>query len=150
MARSPRNEAHDDDEAAAAAAADDARAAAERTAATVTVACSLPHGLILQCYRMNSPPMPPEAIGDAVTIAGANAENAAHGYGYTERVDESFWRAWLAQNQHMAAVRRGLLFAADTPERARDQAREQSAIPTGFGGLNPDRPAPGIVPFVAS
>jgi hypothetical protein len=43
-----------------------------------------------------------------------------------------------------------MLFAADTPERARDQAREQSGIVTGFGGLNPDRPAPGIVPFVAS
>jgi hypothetical protein len=125
--------------------------ATEPKANTVCVACKLPHGLELQLYK----PVPlvaagalvpaPEPIGDPIVIAGANAENAVGGYGFTYGVDASRFGDWMRANENFPAVRRGLIFSESNPDRARDRAREQANIVSGFEGINAQNP-PDVLP----
>lgn len=116
-----------------------------KSSGKVAVACKLPHGLVLQVYQ-HEPPAPAVPVGDAVTLLGANADGAVGGYGITENVDSAFYAAWMNQNKQFPAVRAGLIFAADTADKARAQAAEQARILSGFEGVNPEKPPGGVMP----
>lgn len=116
-----------------------------KTSAKVCVACKLPHGLKIQFY-ITKPNVPPVVDGEAILLAGSNSDNASAqgGYGITPGVDAARFGRWLTDNQDFPAVKAGLIFAEDTYDKARDRAREQSAIRSGFEGLNAEQPGNGV------
>lgn len=76
--------------------------AAAQDAATVTVQCLIPGGLVLRCFTMH-------ADGD-----GADPRAIATGmttlvYGSNPDIDAAFMAAWLNQNADLDAVQSGLV-----------------------------------------
>lgn len=130
--------------------------------ATVTVACKLPHGLLLEVVNPsvfdNIHPQngvvarPP---GERVRINGCArpvgvplSEDAAQvvgGFALTPGVPAAFWEAWLSQNKEVPFVKAGLIFAHDKAGSVVSEAKEKKAARSGFEGMDPDKPAPGIV-----
>jgi hypothetical protein len=126
-------------------------------AETVTVACKLPHGLILQNYRMAEKPVPilgggtrvekmAEPVGAPITIRGvAHEVNKAPtvqiigGYALTPGVDAGFFAAWLKANADHDAVRNGLIFAHAKADDAEAEAREKSSLRSGLEPIDPSR-----------
>ncbi|GBU18032.1 MULTISPECIES: hypothetical protein [Methylobacterium] len=125
---------------------------------TVTVACKLPHGLVLQEQTMVKRSEPVMGggyreyeiavrTGRAITVAGSarpvnpseEVEFAPHagGYGLTPGVDRDFFDRWLAQNRELDAVKKGFIFAASSDDRARGMAREGKAGLCGMEPVNP-------------
>ena len=51
---------------------------------------------------------------------------------------------WLEQNRDFAPVKAGLIFAAPKGGSVAAEAREKKDLRSGFEGMNPDKPAPGI------
>lgn len=130
---------------------------------TVTVACRLPHGLVLQLQVMAKRSEPilgggyrefeqATRVGETITIAGfarpVNPEGehdfapTAGGYGLTHGVDADFFEAWLQQNAELDAVKRGFIFAHERHDTAAGQAREGKAGLSGLEAINP-RDLPG-------
>lgn len=99
--------------------------------ATVTVGCKLPNGLHL------------DVQGKRHTLAGANSSRIIGGYGLTE-VPKDFWDAWVAEHKDFPPVVNGEIFAQATSKSAEDKAKDQAEVRSGFEGLNPDNPAPGV------
>lgn len=101
----------------------------------VTVACKLPHGLIIQI---------PGAA--PVRLNGANSSNVIGGHGLTEGVDKEFFDKWASIYKDFKPLKLGLIFAQEKAASAQAQAKEQAANKTGFEGLDPQNPTPGVVP----
>lgn len=101
---------------------------------TVIVGCKLPHGLEVQIG------------GKTVVLNGANSSTIVGGYGLTPGVDKAAFDEWLATYADFPAVQKELIFAQATEKSAAAQANEQAAEKTGFEGLDPKKPAPGIEP----
>lgn len=97
----------------------------------VIVGCKLPHGLVLHHK------------GTAVTLKGANSSRVIGGHGLTE-VDKGFYEAWLKQHANFAPVKAKAIFVSESRDEAEDAAEERKDVETGFEGLNPDKPAPGV------
>lgn len=100
--------------------------------ALVSVACKLPHGLILEVE--GKPP---------VQIKGALHRDAIAGFGIT-KVDKEFFEQWAKQYAEFKPLKDGLIFAQDREDSARREAEEKKDEKTGFEGLDPSAPAPGI------
>lgn len=105
---------------------------------TVTVACKLPAGLQID--------LPIGAVGETtrVTLKGGNSSGAVGGYGLTHGVDAAGFAAWRTVMKDFEPVAKGLVFAQAKRENAQAQAIDQAGERSGFEGLNPDKPAPGI------
>jgi hypothetical protein len=101
---------------------------------TVTVGCKLPHGLHL------------DLNGKRVTLAGANSSSIVGGHGITENVDKEFFDRWMALHKVSAAVKNGLIFSHEKTGNVKAEAEEKKKNKTGFEGLDPKAPAPGIKP----
>jgi len=99
-------------------------------AATVTVGCKLPNGLILE-------------VGDKrVAVKGSNSSLLIGGHGITENVDKEFFDTWLTQNVGLQFVKAELIFAHEKATNTAAQAKEQSAEKTGLEPLSQeDKPA---------
>jgi len=124
---------------------------------TVTVACKLPHGLMLRLFEMVDAPEPisgggmkmvPRArqIGRAITVRGTALPfgklpdfKIEGGYAMTEGVDADFWDQWLKANADSDVVRNGLIFASPRIGHAIGQAREQEEVRSGLEPLLLDR-----------
>ncbi|KAA0117874.1 hypothetical protein CIW48_27115 [Methylobacterium sp. P1-11] len=125
---------------------------------TVTVACKLPHGLVLQEQRMTKRTEPvmgggyrefeqAERFGKKIMLAGSarpvNPEGEVEfapmvgGYGLTPNVDKDFFERWLAQNAELDAVKNGFIFAAERDDTVKGRAREGKAGPCGLEPINP-------------
>lgn len=121
---------------------------------TVTVACKIPAGLVLQCYTMeeNQEPMfgggtrtvsVARPNGEPVRIAGPakyfgeepRAQVVA-GYALTHNVDKEWWDNWEVANAQSPLIKNNLLFAYKGPSRAEAVAREHVAVRSGIEGLN--------------
>lgn len=98
----------------------------------VSVACKLPHGLILEL---------PNA--EPVRLNGANHPEAIAGFGITA-VDKDFFEAWKTAHKDFAPLVKGLIFAQDRADSIRAEAKDKAALKTGLEGLDPEAPAPGI------
>jgi hypothetical protein len=100
--------------------------------AKVSVACKLPHGLIIN-------------VGEnSVELKGSNSDGAIGGHGFTENVDAEFMDTWLKNNADHPAVKNKLIFVNTKTDKVKDQAKEQKDNKNGVEGLDPDKPAPGI------
>ena len=130
---------------------------------TVCIACKLPNGLILRNFHMEKRLRPMigdvvaevvEAIPDpeTITLNGFSIDyemlkkqrslekTLAGGFALTYGVPKDFWLRWLSANSDSAIVRNGLVFAADTEDRARGMARERAGVQSNLEPIDPDHP----------
>lgn len=108
-----------------------------KTGNVVTVACKLPHGLVLE--MKDSPP---------VAINGSlHASAVAHGYGITEGVPAEFFTAWAAKYKDATFIRKGMVFALPKTDDVKAKAKETKALKTGFERVNPEKPTFGVEPI---
>ena len=136
----------------------------------VTVACKLPHGLILRCYDMVDGMEPVQGNGfktikvaQQINVAGLeevriNGNAIPYGkmpdfaleggYALTEGVPREFWDRWVKDNAKLPAIVNKLVWA--TPKAigyARDAAKEMAEIKSGLEPINPDAPGRGVEKF---
>jgi hypothetical protein len=122
---------------------------------TVTVACRLPHGLVLQHQTERKYSEPTQAgyrevsafvrTGDKIVINGfaqhvgtANDKQIVGGYALTHGVDADFFAKWLTQNAEHPAVEAGLVFAHEKPAMAEGKAREHRKNASGLEPIDPE------------
>lgn len=105
---------------------------------TVTVGCKLPNGLHMDLRGTGG------ELNRRVTLNGANKSEVIGGYGITHGVDKEFFEEWKRINADFPPLKKGLIFAHDKPASAAAQAKEQAELKSGFEGMNPDKPAPGV------
>lgn len=125
----------------------------------VTVACKMPHGLILRAFEEYDDLIPVLGHGGTVRVEKRYREipgkrvmiygtavvfgqqpktRIVGGYALTEGVDKNFWDAWLAANKDLDLIKNRLVFAYDTTERAADAAKEHRSTTSGLEPLKPD------------
>lgn len=130
--------------------------APQSAGAKVTVACKLPHGLVLRLFRMEEEaelvmgggtrmrkvarPTGEQVVlhGNAVPFGTIPMHRIIGGYALTEGVDKDFFDAWLEQNKSAAYVRNGLVFAYEKAEATEGRARENASRLSGLEPLNKD------------
>ena len=123
---------------------------------TVTVACKIPNGLVLQLSELydTTEPSPSGArpikasrkVGEAISVKGPARPLSGMppdyqiigGYGLTYGVPADFWHDWKDQNRDLDAVRQNLIFASTSHERAMAQAKDMKTIRSGMEPLDPD------------
>ena len=99
----------------------------------VTVGCKLPNGLHL------------DHMGKRVTLNGFNTSDVIGGHGLTV-VDKEFFEGWMTAYKDYAPVKQGLIFAHDKEANTRSEALEKIDNKSGFEGIDPAKPGPGIEP----
>lgn len=131
---------------------------ATKTGSTVTVACKMPHGLIIHRERKIKVRVPvlgggmqeetryERIVGSEVQIFGtARAIGAAprtrivNGYALTTNVPRETWAEWSESHKDMPAIQNGLLYATESVEDAAAEAREpeNAKIKSGLEPLDP-------------
>lgn len=95
---------------------------------TVTVACKLPNGLILDIPGAPS-----------VTLKGSSHPDAIAGHGLTE-VDAGFWDAWTKLYPDFQPLKKELIFAQGGERSAISKAKERKGEKSGLEGLDPEKP----------
>lgn len=132
---------------------------------TVTVACKLPHGLIMRVFRMVERSQPvmgggtriekiAEELPERVTLAGFSHEqikapNAplVGGFALTRGVDREFWELWLDQNRTSDMVRNGLIFSHTQYESTEDEAKDKKDVKSNLERLDPNKLPRGVQRF---
>ena len=112
----------------------------------VLVGCKLPHGLVLEIL---DPPtkedfMQPRPNGNQLNLAGAcslynqRTKKAPMHFGYDiTPVDKAIWEEWYHRNKTLDCVRNGMIFVADTQQRAEGIAKERrESVRIGIEPLN--------------
>lgn len=121
--------------------------------ATVSVACKIPHGLVIQHEQLVETKGTDGAVartyvrvGAPITLAGANTARVIGGYGITDNIDADFFAKWLESEKGSALLNPGnpLVFATATHDKAEAQAKDLAATKTGLEPLKQDAPMPGI------
>lgn len=130
---------------------------------TVTVACKLPHGIIMRLFNMvdhdeaqsgggYKTVKRAQPTGDMHVIKGylshLRGSSIQHpspdsSYAFTD-VPKDFWDKWLLQNGQLAAVKNGLIFAMDKAPDANAKAREMGELRCGLEPVDRSRLPKGI------
>jgi hypothetical protein len=136
-------------------------APATNSTETVTIACKLPHGLVLRVFDMVEFDEPVLGGGfrkskisqerpERFVINGfSHPQNraAAHpiieGFALTPGVPKELWEKWLDQNRRSDMVKNGLIFAQPRSESAEAMAKERKATRSGLERLDPNA-LPGV------
>jgi hypothetical protein len=123
---------------------------------TVTVACKIPNGFIMQLERRESTIEPSPAggrkievgrkIGEpiklngfATPLTGAPPEHQiVGGFGLTHGVPKDFWDKWLDQFGELDVVKQGLIFAHEKRENVEAEAREKKGLRSNMEPLDPE------------
>ena len=131
---------------------------------TVTVACKLPHGLILRVFDTRERPVPVlgggtrmevEAIpqsktyklnGVATFAKEAPKAPMSSGFALTHGIPKDFWDRWLEQNKELDAVENGLIFAHEKESMTAGEAKEKVTLKSGLEPLDPKNLPRGIKP----
>lgn len=127
---------------------------------TVTVACNLPNGLILELYEFEDEDQPVLGGGTKtvkvahkkLTEKGDPLKVVLHGtavphgqrprcvlvgnYALTSGVDAQFFAEWMRQNKNAAYVKNRCVFAHSTSASAKDAAKELKGNLSGLDPLN--------------
>jgi hypothetical protein len=129
-------------------------------AGTVTVACRLPHGLVLQLQKEGIDTIPVmgggtqevkvwRKVGQIVTLKGwshpsevASENRIVNGFALTMGVDAEFMEAWMAQNADHPAVKTGNILVFTKGGDATSETRGRVKERTGFEPHNPKDPIP--------
>ena len=127
---------------------------------TVTVACKLPTGLVMQLYQMQDVDEPlmaggyrtvkrafPETKpgfsqsvklnGSARRVGRDSPHEIRNGVGLTFGVDADFFNEWMKRNADADFVRKGLIFAQTKTTEVDAQARDQQSLKTGMEPIDP-------------
>lgn len=110
----------------------------ERSAATVTVACKLPHGIWMEVQDGNKPKT-------RILAKGCNTSNVIGGFGLTENVPADFFEAWIEKNKSLKFVQRGQIWALNRSDSVRKKALEMAELKHGVERLDPDKPPAGLI-----
>jgi len=102
---------------------------------TVTVACKLPNGLVLDLPDAKSP----------IVLKGANHVDAIAGFGLTD-VPIEFWEAWVKLYADFVPLKKELIFAQTTAKNTAAKAKEHKGAKTGLEGLDPNNPGGKLKP----
>jgi len=104
--------------------------------AKISIACRLPHGLILR--------HPDPSITNTVTLNRCNIPSKNSGqmmeikdYSLTE-VDDSFWEAWYKVYKDSKLFKSGAIFVAKNNIEATSIFNEKKDLKIGFAQANPD------------
>lgn len=129
---------------------------------TVTVACKMPNGVVLQLFDMvpyspghgfpettRAMPRPSAKVvlnGNAIDYDKLRRDQGMDrmiigGYALTPGVPREFWEEWLRVNKDSALVLNKVVFAADSETRARDQAKDQRHIQSGLEPIDTNNPS---------
>jgi hypothetical protein len=138
------------------------------TGETVTVACKLPHGIVLRVFdweefdepmrdgslKRSRRAIPIEAMeftvrGTWTASAGqAYAKNNAAvqdllpgGYALTHGVPKQTWDLWYQQNRNEALVKNKIVFAYSSHQTVTEEAQKLRAVKSGMEPLDPQKPA---------
>jgi len=124
---------------------------------TVSVACKLPHGLVLRIFNICEIDVPVMGGGfkkekqaqerdEAYVVHGwSHAQNAAPhctiigGYAITEGIPKQHWELWLSQNKNSDMVKNHLIFAQNTVASVKDQSKEHAEQRSGLERLDPTK-----------
>ncbi len=103
---------------------------------TVLIGCKLPHGITFKGSE-----------GQAITLNGMNRSMIEGGYGLTH-VDESEAALFFATHADFAPVVSQAIFThqTDSVGDLHDMSLDLQGEKTGFEGLDPAKPAPGLKP----
>lgn len=103
---------------------------------TVIIGCKLPHGITLKGTN-----------GQPIVLNGMNTSLVAGGFGLTH-VDEDESAYLFAVYEDFGPFKSKAIFSNGTDKVAdvRDIAIDLADIKTGFEGMDPDKPAPGMKP----
>lgn len=141
-----------------------------RSNETVTVACKLPHGLVLRAFNMikvaepvmgggsREVPKAQQVPGEFIVLGTSFPQNGAPrgrmegGYTLTTGCPKELWERWLADNKDTPMVKNGLIFAHDSEKSAVSESREKELVRSGFERLDPNKLPKGIekAPAVAA
>lgn len=132
---------------------------------TVTVACKLPHGLVLRIHKQQDEMEPtagggmrkvkvwrPDADSGPITVRGylekydpKNPPTAkGSDFALTEGVSKEFWETWLKQNQELDLVKRGLIFADEKRDVVTGLMKDMKDQRSGLEPIDPDKLPKGI------
>jgi hypothetical protein len=134
---------------------------------TVTVACKLPHGLVLRLHEMEDVNEPTAGGGFRKSKrAKVVAEKVVKGYSrrfdrrlepapaaqsssfaLTPGVDAEFFKKWLAQNHDLDAVKNNLIWAHSETDMVEGFIKEHEAQKSGFEPIDPNNLPRGIQAF---
>ncbi|MDG4906026.1 hypothetical protein P9228_06130 [Mesorhizobium sp. WSM4898] len=137
---------------------------------TVTVACKLPHGLVLRLHEMVEQNEPTaggsfrkvkraQVIGQPVVLKGylrrfdrrkepaPMAQDSS--YALTHGVDADFFKKWLEQNKDLDAVRNNLVWAHTETDMVEGFIKEHEAQKSGLEPIDPNNLPRGIQPYKA-
>lgn len=106
----------------------------------MTIGCKLPNGLIMELGKVG------EEHYRQIRLKGTNDAAIVGGYGLTQ-VSEEAWTTWYKKNKGLKFVRDGFVFAHGTEADAKDHAKDNAAMRTGFEPLDPNKglaSAPGV------
>jgi hypothetical protein len=123
---------------------------------TVTIACKIPNGLLLQVFNMVDHDEPvfgggvrvvkrAVQVGDRIKVNGPArymGQELPHdikgGCGLTYGVDADFWAKWLEQNKTAPYVTNGLIFAQPTgkPGDIDAQIKDHKKLKSGMEPLD--------------
>jgi hypothetical protein len=133
-------------------------------AGTVTVACKLPHGIILREFRMEPYQEPvlgggwretTRAVetgrrhringvashqGQFPTAPDGSAIQLASGHALTFGVPSELWANWLDANKDSEMVRNGMVFAYEKQDAVTGKAKEMEGQRSGFERIDPANP----------
>lgn len=131
---------------------------------TVTVACKMPHGLILRVFDWQEvqDPLPgggTKAVKQAIPRTHTVMINGyldkydpelppaarSSAFRLTPGVDKEFFEKWLEQNKDHDAVKNSLIFTTKGKDRGKPREHEKQRC--GLEPINRDRLPRGIKPF---
>lgn len=121
---------------------------------TVTVACKLPHGMIMQIHKGYDSEEPVfgggvrkvtrfETVGSPITLNGNSSyQDQAPGYSIrggfalTHNVPAKFFRQWCKEQKDSDFIKKGLVYACSDVHDAEDKAKEHRSIKSGLERLD--------------
>lgn len=124
-------------------------------AATVVIACKLPHGIKIRDYEKGESFEPVmgggkrktlvyRAVGPTYRIKGPNVPDALKplvevvgGYAITQGMPADVWGRWIESNADAPYVKNGLIFGGEDGDAVRGKAREMVDTKTGMEPLDP-------------
>lgn len=130
-----------------------------KAGATVTVACKVQNGVVLQlcqkaAYTEDTPAGPRERVrydkvGKRITVRGPSYPMVAPpgfhgrpqvvgGYALTPGIDADFFEEWMRQNKLNPIVANHMIFAHGSRSDAVSEAREKAGLRSGFEPIDPD------------
>lgn len=120
----------------------------------VTVACKLPHGLVLRVFKMVDKDQhangATRTVQEAEELPGRHVLNGfshpqnkaptcliVEGAAITSGVDKDLWDLWLTQNKDSDMVKAGLIYAFEKPAEAEARARARKDTRSGLERMDP-------------